>query len=186
LTAMLIGALSGGIVGVAAHYVAQRPTMDGLLACSGLIAAPIFVVVFVGCIASYLYEGETWLYIPFGLVISSLLSGLTGLMAGCTLVLGARAGAAGTGGLVAGLVQLLVYAALWLAIAVLTSEAVVLGFERLALAATGDLPVPLLAFLDDCAASGVLRRHGCSYEFKHPALRRVCLQWRCPSDWDHL
>jgi hypothetical protein len=46
------------------------------------------------------------------------------------------------------------------------------------------VPVPLLAFLEDLAARGVLRRHGNYYEFKHPALRRVCLRWRHPSDWD--
>jgi hypothetical protein len=181
LAGILAGALFGGIIGVAAHYAAQRPTMDSLLVCSGLIAAPMFVVVFAACVVSYLSEGETWLYIPFGLVLSSLGSALIGLMAGCTLVLGAHVGASGTRSVLAGSLQLLLYAALWLAVIVLTSEAVLLGFERLALAAKGDLPVPLLAFLDDCTVSGILRRRGYSYEFKDPALRRVCL--RPPSDW---
>ena len=132
--------------------------MDALLACSAIIAAPMFVVVFAGCVWSYLSEGETWLYIPFGLVISFLGSAFVGLLAGSALVLGAHAGVAGTRGLLAGSLELLLYAALWLAIVVLASQAVLLGFERLALAAKGDLPVPLLAFLDDCTARGVLRR----------------------------
>ena len=114
--------------------------MDGLLACSALIAAPAFVAIFAGFVMSLLSEGQTWLYIPLGLVFSVLVGGLTGLMAGCTLILGAHVGAGDTHNLMAGLLHLLLYAALWLAIGTLTSRAVRFGVARLAFAAKGISP----------------------------------------------
>jgi hypothetical protein len=175
LVTLPTGALLGGIVGVAAHAAAHDPLPSALLASSGLVAAAMFAVLTTAFVINFLSEGEIWLYALFAPVIGAVVAVPVGLVAGCLLVLGAHAGPGGS--------NLLFYIALWVAALVSRSSAANLAIERLVLAAKGVSPVPLMAFLDDCVAGGVFRRRGCSYEFKHPAIHRLCLRWRHPDDW---